>query len=452
MKSEAEMLRGLYSLADADQRLILERFFPELKENVDERIKQEIKSFLKISIERNSLPIALYDSWITWLERQGEKNLPSLNEDTWLYIVSDVLTWANGIGQYLDDAGVQELAKKLCSKYTPKQEPVNNVEPKFKVGDWITDNTSTFQIVRIENEWYYADDGDKICFDVAHQYYRLWTIEDAKDGDVLASHECIVLFKEIDGLNIKCHCTYHFMNNPSFFVNTLQYKRVFHPATKERRDLLFKRMKEYGYKWEIPLKKIDNEDCVDLGLPSGTLWAKCNLGAEKETDFGLFYSWGDTQGNEDASGYRFGWGDYKFGHYYSLSKYNKTDGKLALDNEDDPVFVATDGMMRMPTKEQMQELIDHTNRKWIENFEGSGVKGMKFINKSDNTKYIFIPAAGYCNYGRHSNVGSWGNVWSTSRYGSSGAYAWCMDFSADSVNMFSYDRCSGYSVRGVLNK
>ena len=66
------------------------------------------------------------------------------------------------------------------------QKPTEKVEPKFKVGDWITDYTSTFQIIKIEDEWYIADDGDKVCFDVIHQYYHLWTIQDAKAGDVLA--------------------------------------------------------------------------------------------------------------------------------------------------------------------------------------------------------------------------------------------------------------------------
>lgn len=56
-----------------------------------------------------------------------------------------------------------------------------------------------------------------------------------------------------------------------------------------------------------------NTEYVDLGLPSGTLWAKCNLGAEKETDFGKFYQWADTQGYDGDAGHDFHWSTYKWG-------------------------------------------------------------------------------------------------------------------------------------------
>ena len=60
------------------------------------------------------------DDCIAWLENQGEQNLSSANERTWLYLVSDVLTWKDGIGQYLDDPRVQNLAKRLCREYAQK--------------------------------------------------------------------------------------------------------------------------------------------------------------------------------------------------------------------------------------------------------------------------------------------------------------------------------------------
>ncbi len=193
----------------------------------------------------------------------------------------------------------------------------------------------------------------------------------------------------------------------------------------------------------------NQSDYVDLGLPSGTLWAKCNLGAEKETDFGKFFQWGDTQGYK-IDEHQFSWNDYKFGIYDSLTKYNRIDGKLILDSEDDPVFVATNGRFKMPTKEQLRELIDCTNHEWVR--LENGVNGMKFTNKNDETKYIFIPAADCCYDGNHFGVGSYGNVWSASRYESYADDAWCMDFYAGGVSMFSDSRYIGYSVRGVLNK
>lgn len=195
-----------------------------------------------------------------------------------------------------------------------------------------------------------------------------------------------------------------------------------------------------------------NEGLVDLGLPSGTLWAKCNLGAEKETDFGLFYQWGNTEGYDGDADYDLTWSTYKWGTDAKLTKYNKNDRKLVLDNEDDPVYVATDGKMMSPTKTQLQELIDYTNHEWKENFEGSGVNGMKFTNKSDETKYIFIPAAGFCGLSYHDTEGSWGYIWSLSRNSTIPNYAWYMSFDSGDVGVNRSYRCYCFSVRGVVNK
>ena len=96
----------------------------------------------------------------------------------------------------------------------------------------------------------------------------------------------------------------------------------------------------------------------------------------------------------------------------------------------------------------MQELIDHTDHKWT---EVDGVKGMKFTNKRDGTKYIFIPAAGYCYDSSHGDVGFWGCVWSASRSEYSASSVWCMYFDAGDVDMDYYTRWYGYSVRGVIN-
>ena len=191
-----------------------------------------------------------------------------------------------------------------------------------------------------------------------------------------------------------------------------------------------------------------NLEHVDLGLPSGTLWTKCNLGAEKESEFGLYYQWGDTQGYSGVDEHQFNWSDYKLRMSGNLTKYSENDTKLILENEDDPIFVATKGKLKTPTKELLQELIDHTNHEWT---TIDAVEGMKFINKKDDTKYIFIPAAGGCSNSSHIAVGSWGNVWSASRDESNVNYAWGMGFVADAVGVdYHNNRCIGYSVRGVV--
>lgn len=138
----------------------------------------------------------------------------------------------------------------------------------FKVGDWIYHDKSgnAFHINKIENDLYISDDFATISLGRQNDW-RLWTIQDAKDGDVLAAHECIVLFKEIDELNIKCYCTYHFMNNEKFFVNTLHNKTAFCPATKEQRELLFQKMHEAGYEWDAEKKELKKIKQVEL--PNG---------------------------------------------------------------------------------------------------------------------------------------------------------------------------------------
>lgn len=62
----------------------------------------------------------------------------------------------------------------------------------------------------------------------------------------------------------------------------------------------------------VAADKFNGYEYVDLGLPSGTLWAKMNVGAESETDYGLYFAWGETQGYADASTKAFSWADYKF--------------------------------------------------------------------------------------------------------------------------------------------
>ena len=103
---------------------IIEEIFPELKEGDDEKIRRWIIDDIRYNINNEPLNNSEYkkkaEKAIAWLEKQGEQNLPSTNERAWLYLVSDVLTWKDGIGQYLDDPRVQELAKRLCNDYAQK--------------------------------------------------------------------------------------------------------------------------------------------------------------------------------------------------------------------------------------------------------------------------------------------------------------------------------------------
>lgn len=161
--------------------------------------------------------------------------------------------------QKMADAGYEWNSEKKELK-TIEQKTADKLEPKFKVRDWVVKKdgepfakgNNYAQITNIDKEQYWFDSGTwLIAEDI-----KLWTIADAKDGDVLAAHECFVLFKKLDGLNIKCYCTYHYMNNPSFHVDTLHNKDAFHPATKEQRDTLMKAVANAGYQWDAEKKEL----------------------------------------------------------------------------------------------------------------------------------------------------------------------------------------------------
>ena len=104
---------------------------------------------------------------------------------------------------------------------------------------------------------------------------------------------------------------------------------------------------------------INGHKFVDLGLPSGLLWAEANIGAEAAADDGNYYAWGETT---TKAGYY--WRNYKYGEYLDLSKYTSTDGKTVLDKEDDAAYVNWGSPCRMPTTAEFKELCNTDNCTW----------------------------------------------------------------------------------------
>ena len=100
-------------------------------------------------------------------------------------------------------------------------------------------------------------------------------------------------------------------------------------------------------------EKIVPKDFVDLGLPSGLLWAKCNIGAATESDSGGYFSWGETAPKTD-----FGYSKYKFWNGSTFTKYNWSDNLMELQPEDDAAFVNLGPWCHIPTKAEWEELIE----------------------------------------------------------------------------------------------
>lgn len=140
---------------------------------------------------------------------------------------------------------------------------------------------------------------------------------------------------------------------------------------------------------------IVNNEYVDLGLESGNLWAKCNLGANNPEEFGKYYMWGSIQNNDKQScdwpntPFNDGKNDYSITTYLENKK-NIVDSNGILLPENDAAYVELGDKWCMPTKKDFEELLNSTTQKWC---DFKGVKGVKFTSKkNDNT--LFIPAGG----------------------------------------------------------
>lgn len=203
--------------------VILETLFPELAESEDEKVRKELIKHLKELSdwkEDEVIPVknpSYYRQWASWLERQVEQ------------------------------------------KFT------NKVEPKFEIGDWVINRTNAIIMQIVNNKDFYESveiDGQRRTdsYNYADWDFRLWTIQDAKDGDVLIVGDEDDTGIAICGKNDKLgnnilYCYYDDKNG--FAMNTaIASECLLHPATKERSDLLFAKMREAGYVWDAEKKEV----------------------------------------------------------------------------------------------------------------------------------------------------------------------------------------------------
>ena len=188
----------------------------------------------------------------------------------------------------------------------------------------------------------------------------------------------------------------------------------------------------------------NGHEFVDLGLPSGTLWATCNVGATSPEQAGLYFAFGETTGYSAEQVEK------------GIRRFNKTSYKAKkitsdLTLEEDAAHVCMGGKWRMPTMAECQELIDNCDAMWTENYGGTGVKGSVFTSRV-NGNSVFLPAAGVCSDSSVINVGSVGYVCSASWNSFSGT--WYLYFNSGNflVDYLCYYWYFGYSVRGVCKR
>ena len=193
----------------------------------------------------------------------------------------------------------------------------------------------------------------------------------------------------------------------------------------------------------------NGHEYVDLGLPSGTKWATCNIGATTPEGYGDYYAWGETEPKTT-----YNWSTYKWckGSATTLTKYNTrssygtVDNKTVLELADDAARANWGGAWRMPTDAEWTELRENCTWTWTTK---NGVNGYE-VKSNINGNSIFLPAAGF-RYGDDLRVaGDNGNYWSSSLGTDYPDVAWGVFFGSDYVYRGYVDRFYGRSVRPVL--
>ena len=247
---------------------------------------------------------------------------------------------------------------------------------------------------------------------------------------------------------------------------------------------------------KVFLKDFSPYQTIDLGLPSGTLWADRNIGATDIYDGGKLFQWGDptpydipehTDGMVNGGQKMFYWSDYKWnpsGDSSTFTKYNETDRKITLDPEDDAAHVNMGGTWKMPTEEQVTELFKETTLelyakltddsgpvkvadgvsngythvlwKYVDGHTSGEASGkltyMKLRSKS-NGNFLVVPSSVGVYNGHVAVVGSGDDFWSSSVNSSYVGVA-CIGGFGDGMYGVRSDipRYQGCSVRGVVGQ
>ena len=249
---------GRYMLSEALQTLI-----PELKESDDEKIRKALIEYFQVDgYLCTNIPTKDIRAW---LEKQ-KSNVDNANKEYWR-------GYREGKQEILDKYA--ELEKEGKLNFTEK------VEPKFKVGDWIISDEAhedyrICKIIEVGNGNYKIESihgyiGYYNC-KVFDSIYRLWTIEDAKSGDVLANDSgsiCIFDGTVEDGIYPFAYCGFIYRFEIYDRKVPFTHENSIHPAAKEQRDLLFQKMHEAGYEWNAEKKELKKIEQEPVDLPKG---------------------------------------------------------------------------------------------------------------------------------------------------------------------------------------
>ena len=231
----------------------------------------------------------------------------------------------------------------------------------------------------------------------------------------------------------------------------------------------------------------NGHEWVDLGLPSGTKWATCNVGATKPEGYGRYFAWGEVTPKKVYL-----WHNYKhiqrsdiIGIPFEIAKYKGfarrgevVDSKQVLDLQDDAAHINWGGRWRMPYVDELTELRDECYWAWTDSYNGSGYKGyivykaklpsdkgikaikgvLSYSDYSLSDAHIFLPAFGYLGDIFDTSFSSYaGFYWAIQKIWSSDHDAWCLHFNPYKVSeynehggIYHFCRCKGLQIRAVI--
>lgn len=269
---------------------MMEYLFPELAESDDEGIRKSlIDYFSRFKSSDMWNESFSFGDVVSWVEKQAKptdinpsefdlrlnkllKQFETLPKEELASSLSFYLNVVQNDGTYREENQGEQNLIMAKSPQLGEQKPADKVEPKFKVGDWIITNKNhiwyvdetpetTPYLYRLINQYGKVEVTE---FETVDEKARLWTIKDAKSGDVLRIRNLTFIFHEITNNNA-CHkdavvayCSYE-DNDDSFGIcgpDCITDLEIITPATKEQRDLLFQKMKEAGYEWDAEKKEL----------------------------------------------------------------------------------------------------------------------------------------------------------------------------------------------------
>lgn len=345
-------MRSLYDGLHGATKEDAEHYFPELKESEDESIRKDIIIAVESTATRyfkktGNMPV-WYDKAIDWLEKQGKQSkqhlydiivvlwdlLDKIDTKSELYITDTnpdnpfrklmhitqerhKFVKSDGYNLFIDDVKItnrkslekqgehktdfreryNNIAKSEWFKETYEDKSVSEEDekptPKFKVGDWVIDKQGIVHqienvIENMTNHTYGYDIVGGGYFNDEVEGVRLWTIDDAKDGDILANKNAIFIFKckYRDGSPL-CISYLGIIDTLESVILDFDFGIIdVHPATKEERDLLFQKIKEAGYVWDDEKKElriIDWSKHVECDPNPPSIYEESALSEEDET-------------------------------------------------------------------------------------------------------------------------------------------------------------------------